>query len=102
MDELLGNYEQELDIDTDSDQLASRNGCVIAQEVNLLKQASEQNMEVAMKKEQSLSHGEAIDQYMPTDSCIATMERIDEERLREINSIPAGDPERAQKIAQID
>lgn len=38
MDELLGAYENELDIDTDVDGVA---GAKMAQEVNLLKQASE-------------------------------------------------------------
>ena len=36
-------------------------GATIAQEVNLIKQASQQNMELALKKEASLAHGEAID-----------------------------------------
>ena len=52
MDELLGAYENELEIDTDDfdDMAASK----MAQEVNLLKQASEQQMDVAMQREQSL------------------------------------------------
>ena len=51
MDELLGAYENELDIDTDFDDMAASK---MAQEVNLLKQASEQQMDVAMQREQSL------------------------------------------------
>lgn len=52
MDDLLGAYENELDIDTgDFDDMAASK---MAQEVNLLKQASEQQMDVAMQREQSL------------------------------------------------
>ena len=49
MDDLLGAYENELDIDTgDLDEMAASK---MAQEVNLLKQASEQQMDVAMQRE---------------------------------------------------
>ena len=52
MDDLLGAYENELEIDTeDFDGMAASK---MAQEVNLLKQASEQQMDVAMQREQSL------------------------------------------------
>ena len=51
MDELLGAYEDELEIDTDFDDMAASK---MAQEVNLLKQVSEQQMDVAMQREQSL------------------------------------------------
>ena len=50
----------------------------IAAEVNLLKQQSEQIMEVAMEREQSLSMGEAIDNFMPTGNVMRTMQSIDE------------------------
>ena len=35
-------------------------------------------MQMALKKEVSLSHAESIDQYMPTESVINAMKTIDE------------------------
>ena len=52
-----------------------------------MKQVSEQHIEMALKKEQSLSHGDAIDQYMPTENVLRTMQSIDDSSLREISSI---------------
>ena len=52
MDDLLAGYEDELGIDSaQADKMESETSATIAQEVNLLKQASESQMEVAMKKE---------------------------------------------------
>ena len=90
MDDLLGAYEDELDIDRDD--FDDDEGAKMAQEVNLLKQASEQQMDMAMQREQSLSHGEAIDQYMPTGNVIATMNSIDEQKTREMAQVPKSDP----------
>ena len=59
-------------------------------------------MEMALKKEQSLSHAESIDQYMPTQSVINAMQTIDEQCLKEIMSIPKTDPEYAQKVKAIE
>ena len=99
MDELLGAYENELDIDTDVDGVA---GAKMAQEVNLLKQASEQQMDMALQREQSLQHGEAIDNFMPTGNVIATMNSIDEQKAREISSIAKSDPEYAKKVQAVE
>ena len=62
MDELLAGFEDDLGIDApandDYDDDAAQK---ITAEINLLKQASESQMEVALQKEQSLQHGESID-----------------------------------------
>ena len=100
MDELLGAYEDELDIDTTD--LDGISGAKMAQEVNLLKQASEQQMDVAMQREQSLQHGEAIDNFMPTGNVIATIQSIDEQKQQEINSISKSDPDYAKKVKAVE
>lgn len=82
MDELLSSYEADLGIDnTTSSQFLNFNdesSTAIAYEVNLFKQASEQNLEVALKKEQSLAQGEAIDMFMPTDNVLRAQSAIDD------------------------
>lgn len=79
MDELLAQYEDDLGIDNSRYlNFEPESGAQIAAEVNLIKQASEQIMEVAMKREQSLAQGDAIDQFMDTDNCIHTMQAIDD------------------------
>ena len=55
-------------------------------------------MEVAIEREQSLSQGEAIDKFMPTGNVMRTMQSIDDQKSREIASIPKSDPEYAQKV----
>ena len=64
----------------------------MAQDVNLLKQVSEQQMDLALKKDESLTHGESIDNYMPTDQTIAAMQAIEDEKNRAIAAIPKNDP----------
>ena len=59
-------------------------------------------MEVALRKEQSLTHGESIDNFMPTEQTITTMQSIEDEKARAIAAIPANDPEYAQKKKQIE
>lgn len=65
MDELLASYEDEFGIENAAaNQLLNLNdesSATIAYEVNLFKQASEQIMDVALKKEKSLAQGESID-----------------------------------------
>ena len=64
----------------------------MSQEVNLLKQVSEQQMDLALKKEQSLTHGESMDNFMPTEQAINAMQSIEEEKNRAIAAIPKNDP----------
>lgn len=64
----------------------------MAQDVNLLKQVSEQQMDLALKKEQSLTHGESIDNYMPTDQAIAAIQAIEDKKNSAIAAIPKSDP----------
>lgn len=102
MDDLLAGYEDELGIDSaQADKMESETSATIAQEVNLLKQASESQMEVAMKKEQSLSHGDGIDQYMPTENVLATMQSIDDQRLLEIRQLQKNDPNYDKKVKEV-
>ena len=49
-------------------------------------------MEVALKKEQSLTHGESMDNFMPTEQAINAMQSIEEEKNRAIAAIPKNDP----------
>ena len=79
MDDLLAGFEGELGIDAETDggdDFDATQGAAIAAEVNLLKRASESQMEVAMKSELSLQHGESIDQYMPTENVTQIMNNI--------------------------
>ena len=56
MDELLSGFEDDLGIDSAaSNDFGDDSGAAIAQEVNMLKQASSMQLELALKKEQSLS-----------------------------------------------
>ena len=57
---------------------------------------------MAMKREKSLSQGEKIDQYMPTDSVLRTMQSIDDQKTREINAISSSDPDRSKKVKEIE
>lgn len=68
MDALLASYEQDLDIEPQGSLEGDESQ--IAAGVNLLKQVSEQQMDIAIKREQSLSQGEAIDRYMPTNNVL--------------------------------
>ena len=65
MNDLLAAYEDDLGITEENQQTQSdfndQSGATIAHEVNLLKQVSEQQMEVALRQEMSLCHGESID-----------------------------------------
>ena len=45
-----------------------------------------------MKKEQSLSMGEAIDNFMPTENVLQMMASIDQTKEREIAALSKGDP----------
>ena len=93
LDDLLAHYEEDLGIDNSQYlNFEPESGAQIAAEVNLLKQASEQIMEVAIEREQSLSQGEAIDKFMPTTNVMRTMQSIDEQKTREIGQIPKSDP----------
>lgn len=59
-------------------------------------------MEVAIEREQSLSQGESIDRFMPTGNVMRTMQSIDDQKLREIESISKSDPQYAEKVKQIE
>lgn len=82
MDELLNFYEQKQGVkaaDAEKD-FANAAGANIASEVNLLKQASQANMEVALKREASLAHGTKIDQYMDVDACEVLERRVEKSK----------------------
>ena len=49
-------------------------------------------MDLALKKEQSLTHGESIDNYMPTDQAIAAIQAIEDKKNSAIAAIPKSDP----------
>ena len=76
MDDLLSGYEDQFDIKGVID-FDKTKGATIAAEVNMLKQASEQQLDIAMRKEQSLSHGESIDNFMDMDQCERAEKKID-------------------------
>ena len=59
-------------------------------------------MEVAIEREQSLSQGESIDRFMPTGNVMRTMQSIDDQKAREIESISKSDPQYAEKVRQIE
>ena len=105
MDELLSQYENDLGIDPVPDNsllsLNEERTASIAAEVNLLKQSSEQILEVALKKEQSLSQGDSIDKYMPLFNVIQAQSTIDDQRAREIDAIPKSDPDYEKKVKEI-
>lgn len=54
-----------------------------------------------MKKEQSLSHGEAIDQYMPTENVLTAMQSIDDQKQREIDQLDRNDPNYDKLVKEI-
>ena len=55
-------------------------------------------MDLALKSEKSLSHGEGIDNYMPTDDVLEYLERIDQSRQREIDALNREDAEYSKKV----
>ena len=78
MDELLGRYEGELDIEQQEEEkqkdvFNNERGAIIAMEVNLLKQVSIRQLKMGAKKEAYLSRAETIDQFMDQDKCDQTM-----------------------------
>ena len=102
MDELLNAYEDDLGIDQTTNDIDDESLGRMAQDVNLLKQVSEQQMDLALKKEQSLTHGESIDNYMPTDQAIAAIQAIEDKKNSAIAAIPKSDPQYAEKKKQIE
>ena len=101
MNDLLAGYEEDLGIKDTNDQAEDFDdgtGSTIAHEVNLLKQVSEQQLEVALRQEMSLSHGESIDQYMNTTQCEQKMQQIDAQKALEIAALNKNDPEYAAKV----
>ena len=58
-------------------------------------------MDLALKSEKSLQHGEGIDNYMPTDDVLEYLERIDQSRQREIDALNSEDAEYSKKVKQI-
>ena len=62
-----------------------------------MKQQSSQVLEIAMKKEQSLSMGEAIDNFMPTENVLQMMASIDQTKEREIAALQKSDPQYEKK-----
>ena len=102
MDDLLSGFEDELGIENAGEDFGEDSAAAISQEVNLLKQASSVQLELAMKKEQSLSTGDAIDQYMPTENVLAAMQKIDDEKKREISLISKNDPQYKEKVKAIE
>ena len=59
-------------------------------------------MEIALQKEQSLQHGESIDQYMPTGNAIATMESIERQKLAEIAALNKNAADYNKKLKEIE
>ncbi len=59
-------------------------------------------MDIAIKREQSLSQGEAIDKYMPTNNVLVAQQSIDDQKQREINQINKSDPDYAKKVKDIE
>ena len=49
-------------------------------------------LEIALKKEQSLSMGETIDNFMPTENVLQMMASIDSTKEREIAALAKNDP----------
>ena len=102
MDELLNAYEDDLGIDQTTADIDDESLGRMAQDVNLLKQVSEQQMDLALKKEQSLTHGESIDNFMPTEQAINAMQSIEDQKNRAIAAIAKNDPQYAEKKKQIE
>ena len=57
-------------------------GASIAAEVNMVKEASKMQMELAIQKEASLTHGDSIDNYMDVGQCERAMHKIDRSKSR--------------------
>ena len=98
IDEMLQAYQGEF-ADGALDDFDSH--ATIAQEVNLLKQQSSQQLDLALQSEQSLQHS-GIDNAMPTESCIAMIDRIIDKKNVEIATIQKSDPQYAKKVADIE
>ena len=101
LDELLGAYEEDLSIPNAED-LDAAVSAKMAQEINLLKQASSQQFDIALKSELSLQHGESIDQAMDTESCMSIMSQIKQQKEREIEAVKESDPRHDTKIKEIE
>ena len=59
-------------------------------------------MEVALKREASLAHGDAIDQYMEVDQCEILEKRIERSKRREIDALDKSDPHYQKKVDEIE
>ena len=80
MDELLAGYEQEYRLSNLEEDFNNTLGASIAAEVNMVKEASKMQMEMAMRKEASLTHGDSIDNYMDVGQCERAMLKIDKSK----------------------
>ena len=101
MDQLLASYVEDFGL-KDDDDIDGDSSAMIAQEVNILKQQSEQQMEEALHSEKSLQRDESIDNYMPNDNCVAIIDSIIEKKKLEIAAIPRSDPKYTQKVRDIE
>ena len=59
-------------------------------------------MQVALKKEASLTHGESIDNFMDMEQCELAMKKIDRQKSREISKLDKNDPNYAEMIIEIE
>lgn len=98
----MAGYEDELGLGNDLEDFDIENGSAIAQEVNLLKQASESAMELAFNREKSLQHAESIDQYMDTSAVENAQKAINVQKEREIAALDKADPSYAKKVKEIE
>ena len=98
MDELLSGYEKDMQVPTEEDAELSAK---MAQEVNLLKQASSQQMDLAFKSELSLQHNGSIVEAMDRESCMRVIEQIKIQKEKEIAAIKESDPRHNTKVREI-
>ena len=71
-------------------------------EVNLLKQSSVVQMDIAFKREASLSRAEAIDEYMDLSQCERADGKLDKHLKRELAALNKSDPDYKKKVAEIE
>jgi len=62
---------------------------------------SSQSMESARQREASLKYGSALDESLPTDRVLETLQDLEERFETQISTIPDDDPERADKVQEI-
>ena len=99
--QLLDAYEKEFGITGDDEMDDGEDEAAIVQEINLIKQKSEQAKTIADESELMLVYRESVDNYMDKGQTTKAIEDRDKRILQEIAKLSKSDPNYDKKCEKI-